>query len=75
MPGLNVLKSQKNDFIELGRFVITRKTSFKNFRAIVHVDLRHIAAYKSQYYFKTVIKKILGNMKYYKIWNKFFREV
>jgi len=75
MPGLNVLKSQKNDFIELGRFVITRKTSFKNFRAIVHGDPKHIAVCKSQYYFKTVIKKILGNMKYYEIWNKFFREV
>jgi len=75
VPGLTMLDSKEMEFTLLNRFVITRKTSFQNFKDIVGEDWRYITTCKAQYYLKAGIKKILGNQKYYAIWSKFFREV
>lgn len=72
-PGLNGLDHKEEDFAVLNRFVITRKTSFENFEAIVNRDMKKIALYMLGHYFKSSIKKILGSKRYYIIWSRFFK--
>ena len=72
-PGLNGLDCKEKDFTILNRFVITKKTSFEDFKAIVNRDKKKIALYILEHYFKSSIKKILGSKRYYTIWSRFFK--
>lgn len=73
VPGLNVLNCRDKGFAVLKRFVITRKTSFEDFKAIVNRDKKKITLYMLEHYFKSSIKKILGSKRYYAIWSRFFK--
>jgi peptidoglycan/xylan/chitin deacetylase (PgdA/CDA1 family) len=74
-PGAEALCSQHNELATFARLLITRKTSFKEFKSIVNGDRKLIRLYKAEYYFKNIIRKILGNNGYYKLWSKFLRKV
>ena len=75
VPGLNKLDSLKSEFLELNRFVMTRKISFQDFKAIVNRDQRFIALCRAEHYFKSGIKKVLGNKRYYALWSRYLRKV
>jgi len=75
VPGLNKLDLLKSEFLILSRFVMTRKTSFQDFKAIVNRNQRYVAACRVQHYFKSGIKKVLGNKRYYALWSKYMRRV
>lgn len=73
VPGLNGFDCKGKEFTVLNRFVITRKTSFEDFKAIVNRDKKKIALYMLEHYFKNSIKRILGNKRYYTLWARFFK--
>lgn len=75
VPGLNKLGSRAKGLLILDRFVITRKTSFQNFKAIVNKEPGYIAACKAQHYVKSAIKRLLGSERYYALWSKYLRKV
>ncbi|MEC4686305.1 MAG: polysaccharide deacetylase family protein [Nitrospirota bacterium] len=75
VPGLNKLDSLESGFLILNRFVMTRKTSFQDFKAIVSRNQRYVALCRAQHYFKAGIKKVLGNKRYYALWSRYLRKV
>lgn len=75
VPGMNMVKDKQRDIEILNRFVITRKTSFSNYKAFVHGDLNVITLCKAKHYLKVVAKKLLGTKNYYFIWSRLLRNI
>jgi peptidoglycan/xylan/chitin deacetylase (PgdA/CDA1 family) len=70
-PGSN--KTNKNRFQVFNRFMITKNTSFDTFIKIVNKDPELIKQLRIMYKFKLILKSLLGNKLYYRIWSDFFK--
>lgn len=73
IPGLNGAR-RGEEFSVFNRFVMTRKTSFEEFKAVVNGDAGTLAAYRAKHHLKNGIKKVLGSKNYYALWARFFRQ-
>lgn len=71
-PKLNDAILKKHKFATLGRIVITRKTSFTEFKKIAHGNTEYLRFKKMIYYLKRSIGKTIGAQNYYKIWKRLF---
>jgi len=74
VPGIADLNCNGGIFQVFDRFVITRRTSFLSFKAIVNQDYYYTIRCKLLYSMKAIFKKILGSRVYYAIWSLFFRK-
>lgn len=73
-PGLNVLNGGA-DFPVLKRFVITRKTSFEDFKGIVSGDRKKVSVYRMRHQVKRGLQKVLGAKRYHALWKRFLSEI
>jgi len=73
IPGLSGARRNEG-FTVFNRFVMTRKTAFEEFRAVVNADAGTLAAYRAKHHIKNGLKKVLGSRNYYALWARFFRQ-
>lgn len=74
-PGMNDINYYPKKFYILNRFVMTKEIDIKKYKMITSGDKNRIVIFKAQYYFKSMIKRIIGSRRYYEIWKKYFRKV
>jgi peptidoglycan/xylan/chitin deacetylase (PgdA/CDA1 family) len=75
VPGLNAVNNKKKEFIIFKRLVISRSTSFENYKAIVNGNPYKIALCKIQHFSKYAVIKLIGTKNYYNIWSRLFRDI
>jgi len=73
MPGWNEIISQS--FFVLNRLNITRNTSFNTFKKIVDYNSKLIGSLRATYRIKSLIRKVIGNRLYYRLWSRFRKEI
>ena len=62
-------EKRKDGYVQLfGRFLIDGKTDLQTFSDIVNMDRTYILKKQLVYYLKSILKKILGNNLYQKLW-------
>lgn len=74
-PGLNMLNFVEKDFFIFKRFLISRKTSFRNFKDIVHGKANIIGLCKTKHIVKKTAQKLLGNKIYYLLWSHLLKDI
>jgi peptidoglycan/xylan/chitin deacetylase (PgdA/CDA1 family) len=74
-PGLNSVASPPETFQLFNRFVITRKTSFEDFKAIANGDGTRIMQFRLLYQFKIGVKQVIGKKRYHRLWSLLFKNV
>lgn len=72
-PGFNDISAENNEFLCLRRFVITQRTSFEDFKAIVHGDKHYLRKLSFEHSAKVLAKRMLGSKVYYMIWSAFLK--
>ena len=75
IPGFVPEINLRQRFKIFNRFIITRKTDFNTFKAIVNFNRTIETYYKSGYLFKMILKKLVGNKTYQMLWEKFLKEM
>lgn len=75
VPGINKISIDDNEFSCFHRFVITRRTSFEDFKSIVNGNPNYIGKIRIEHMVKALVKKMLGSKIYYTIWSKYFRDI
>lgn len=75
VPGMNNLRNEKQYFLVLHRFTITRRTSFDTFKRIVDGDASLTRSLRARYQIKSAFRKAIGNRAYYKLWCLLSKEI
>lgn len=73
-PGTDVRFSPDRKFAFFNRFLITRNTTFDEFKSIVNGNSVVAARRKAIYCFKNNVRRLLGSRAYYAIWSMFFKK-
>ena len=74
-PGMSKIDNTNSSCMELNRFLITRQTSFDNFKAIVNGDQTKIMKSKLKYIVSSNVRRMIGTKNYYAIWSKLLKRV
>lgn len=75
VPGFVSKRNVRKEFKIYNRFMITRRTDFETFKALINFSRKIEIYYKGNYLVKNTIRKFIGNRNYQKVWESFFKKI